>query len=474
MALRQLIVSKKIEALRADLKKNEEARAELEQRRSLLLTREAETEAALNEVTDETPEEDRQTVEAEAEQILHEGEALQAEEDQNAEARASLEQQIEQLQAELAELQERAKTPAPVPVKTPTERKDDKNMNTRAFFNMTMEQRDALFAREDVKDFAKRTRELAMQKRAISGADLLIPDVLLGVIREQTAENSKLLKHVNHRFVSGTSRVIVAGAIPEGVWTEMCAKLNELNLGFYGDEMDGYKVGGYIAICNAILEDSDINLVTEIVTALSKAIGMALDKAILYGTGVKMPLGIVTRLAQTEQPADYSAKARPWVDLHATNLQSITGKTGIELFKEIALVAANASNKHASGGKFWAMSEATKTKLVVESASINASGAIVTGTQNVMPLAGGTIETLEFIPEGIIIGGYGELYFVAERAGTRIAQSEHVRFTDDETVFKGTARYDGKPIIAEGFVGIGIGGDAPAASDVTFAADTAN
>ena len=38
-------------------------------------------------------------------------------------------------------------------------------------------------------------------------------------------------------------------------------------------------------------------LAGEIIDALGRAIGLALDKAILYGTGTRMPLGIVTRLA---------------------------------------------------------------------------------------------------------------------------------------------------------------------------------
>ena len=63
---------------------------------------------------------------------------------------------------------------------------------------------------------------------------------------------------------------------------------------------------------------------------------------------------------------------------------------------------------------------------------------------------------------------------LAERAGVQLATSEHYRFVEDQTVFRGTARYDGKPVIAEGFVGIGIAGTAPDADDVTFASDTAN
>ena len=71
--------------------------------------------------------------------------------------------------------------------------------------------------------------------------------------------------------------------------------------------------------------------------ALSQAIGYSVDKAILYGRNSastqKMPLGIVTRLAQTSEPASYPATARPWADLHTSNIISISsGVTGAALF----------------------------------------------------------------------------------------------------------------------------------------------
>ena len=90
-----------------------------------------------------------------------------------------------------------------------------------------------------------------------------------------------------------------------------------------------------------------------------------------------------------------------------------------------------------------------------------------------MPVIGGDIEVLSFLPDNVIIGGYFDLYTLAERAGTQFATSEHVCFLQDQTVFKGIARYDGAPAIAEAFVAIGIGGTTPNAT-MTFASDTAN
>ena len=478
MALRQLILSKKIEAKRAALAALDEAKQALETRRAQLNTREAEIEAAVNEVTDQTPEEERQAVEAEAEQFEQDAEALTSEEAEHEQQRSAIEQEIADLRSELEEINKRAQQlPAHENVPEMDQRKDEDNMNNRTnFFGMNFQQRDAIFAREDVKSFMQRVRELGMQERAVTGKELLIPDVFMGIIRDQTAQASKLLKHVNHRRISGTSRVVVSGVIPEAVWTEMCGKLNEMNIGFYGDEMDGWKVGGYIAVCKAAMQDSDPELAAEIINAITKALGYAVDKAICYGTGNKMPLGIVTRLVQTVQPDNYSTKARPWENLSETNVKAISSKTGLDLFKAIKTTMAAAKGKHATGSRFWAMNESTKATLEAEAMSLTAAGAFATGMVGAtMPNPmGGDIETLDFIPDGIVIGGYGELYFMAERAGVEIGVSEHVRFLEDEVVYKGTARYDGKPIIAEGFVAFGINGKKPTAADVTFAPDRAN
>jgi len=106
--------------------------------------------------------------------------------------------------------------------------------------------------------------------------------------------------------------------------------------------------------------------------------------------------------------------------------------------------------------------------------SISAAGAIVTGQQNTMPIVGGDIVIVDDVPDDVIIGGYGKLYTVGERQTKTFSMSEHVRFLQNQTVFKGVARYDGKPAIAEGFVAIGINGNTPTAANVTFAADKAN
>lgn len=462
-ALKALILRKKID-------QKQKALDALRAKDSDFEKREADIAAAAEEAETE---EDMTAVEEAAD-------ALEAELGAHAEAKGQLEREIGELEDQLeAEEAEQDTTPEPqgreaAPAENITTREENLTMQ-KAFRNMTPEQRAAFVSREDVKAYLAEIRAHMEEHRAINNAGLTIPRVMLGLLRENVAEYSKLYKHCDVRALGGEGRLVISGTVPEAVWTECCKVLNELDLTFNDVEVGCNKVGGYFAVCNAILEDSDIDLAAYLLEALGQAIGLALDKAILYGTGTKMPLGVVARLAQTAAPEDYPATARPWADLHTSNIKSITAANseGIKLFQGIITGSGAAKGRYSRGMKTWVMNETTYTELIAQATAVNASGAIVAGVNGAMPVIGGNIEVLSFIPDNVIIGGYFDLYLLAERAGEKFAQSEHVRFIQDQTVLKGTARYDGTPKIAEAFVAIGIKGTTPTAA-MTFAPDTAN
>lgn len=469
MALKAFMLRKKITDARKKLDALREKDAEFE-------TRKAELTASIDEAQTE---EERSAVEEAVDTFDAEEAAHEAEKD-------NLGKQIEDLEKELEEEEAKQDTTPPADVEAPKpeaendERKGNTTMSTRSnfFTRMSAQERDAFIARADVQNYLAEVRAAIKEKRAITNVGLTIPEVMLGLLRENIEGYSKLYKHVTVRRISGEGRMVIMGDIPEGVWTECCANLNELSIGFNDVTVDCFKVAGYFKICNATLEDSDLNLIAELLNVIGEAIGLALDKAILYGRNAagtqNMPQGIVSRLAQTAAPSGYPATARPWADLHTTNIQTIANTvTGKALFQKLILVAAAAKNKYARNGLVWVMNESTKLKLVAEAVAVNAAGAIVTGIGNTMPIIGGVIETLEFIPNDVIIFGYFELYLLAERKGEQFATSEHVYFLADQTVMKGTARYDGTPVIAEAFAAVGINGVTPTAT-MTFASDTAN
>lgn len=470
MALKALMLKRSID------KKKEELAALIEKDQSFE-AREAELETAINEAS----------TEEEQQAVSEEVEAFEAEKEAHDEAKSTLTSEIEGLENELSELE--AEAPTRNERKPHKERRAERGVtmteinirslpkNQRAFNALSVERRQAIVAQTDVKDFLSQMRSMKGQSRAVSGVELTIPIVFLELIAENMYRYSKLLNRVRVRDVNGEARQTIAGTVPEAVWTEMCGAINELSFAFNQITLDGYKVAGFIPVCNSILEDNDINLSSWIVEMISEAIGLAMDKAILYGKGSAsmMPLGIVTRLAQQSQPADYPANAPAWVDLHTTNILKIGGAdvTGAAFWSALMEATGATYTRYNRGTMFWAMNSKTYATLKSKLITFTASGDIVANLFGSLPIITGDIDVLEFIPDGDIIGGYGDLYLLAMRAGMTIESSREVQFIQDNTVFKGKQRADGQPIIPGAFVAININNtDVTTAMD--FAADTAN
>lgn len=468
MALKVLLMRKRLDGLRAKL-------AQLREKDDEFKTREEQLAAAIDEIgTDE----ERKAVDEMVTAFEQEREAHETEE-------SELEGEIAQLESELGEAEAAQDTePAGNAGGDPAPEAERNNgriytMRKNIFNRMGVQERDAFFAREDVRNYLGEVRSAIREKRALTNIGLTIPQVMLPLLKEAVEENSKLLKYVNLQTIGGEARMPVMGTVPEAFWTECCANLNEMDLAFSDAELDCFKVGGFYAICNASLEDSDVDLASLLIEAIGKGIGIALDKAILFGRNTsgnsKMPLGIASRLVQESEPAGYPATARQWVDLHTSNVKTIANSvTGAALITAIITNSAAAVNKYTGSAMTWVMNKKTYTKLMGAAVSVNAQGQIVSGLANTMPVVGGDIVQFEGVPDNMIVAGYFDLYLLGERAGAKFATSEHVRFLSDQTVFKGTARYDGMPVIAEGFVFIGIDSTTPVVSGVTFAQDVAN
>lgn len=442
-------------------------------------TREAELEQAIREAeAPEVTDDDRAELDERVEQF-------DAERSAHNEAKTALEKEIKAMTEEL-EAEER-KTPTINNAEKREERKESHTManiniralpmNQRAFDALPMEQRREIVERADVKEFFAQLRSMKGQTRAISGGELTIPVVLLDLISENVFRYSKLMNRVRVRNINGDGRQPVAGTVPEAVWTEMCAAINELTFVFNVVNLDGFKVAGFVPVCNALLEDSDINLASWIVEMLSESIGLAKDKAILYGKGAAshMPMGIVTRLAQTSQPAGYPANAPAWTDLHSTNIIKINGDSlnGAEFWAAITVAAGNTYTKYSRGELFWAMNSKTYAYLRSKAIATSVTGEWVALIGGRLPIISGDVDILEFMPDYDIVGGYGDLYLWGQRAGMTIEASREVQFIQDNTVFKGKERADGTPVIPGAFVAINVK-NIDVTTTMSFAADAAN
>ena len=204
MALKVLMLRKQIDEKRKALNEINEQLKGFE-------LRETELEKAIEEAQTE---EEKQVVTEEVEKFENEKKEAN-------EQKESLEEVISNLENELKEEEKEVEVPQPEEQEEkPEENKEEERgvktkMETRQFFNLNAQERDMFFAREDVKAYLGEMRSAIKEKRALTNVGLTIPQVFIGLIRENIINYSKLYKHCWVRQVGGTARAVVMGTIPE-------------------------------------------------------------------------------------------------------------------------------------------------------------------------------------------------------------------------------------------------------------------
>jgi len=423
MALRQLMIAKKIEQRKASL-------GELLEKETDLQKRSADAEKAIEEAKTE---EEIKVVEDEAAAIDTEKADLD-------EKKVTLEGEITTLEKELEELNEKEPLNNPEPTPAPESRQNMNGGQTRMRGNNyeTREQMVARLERAEVKDFYTRISSAITEKRAVSGSDILIPEAVINMIQTRIGDYSTLYNEVTVQKLNGTARVIMDGAIPKGIWVEMAGALEELSTSFSQTELDGFKVGGYIPIPNSIIEDSMINLASYVETRLAIANAKALDESILIGTPeAKQPTGIIPSVDGTHTvSSDGTLK-----DIMSHMALIDDGEDGAPIGEVIAVMKRSTYYKYIAPQTYLPTADG---RLVIQTAS---TPRLPDGTRIVFN---------QNVPNKKIVIGDFKKYLLGERSGIVISVSTDVKFIEDQTVFKSTARYDGKPVYPKYFVVITI------------------
>ena len=471
-ALKVLVLNSEITALRAQL-------TPLEQTRDGFAAREEQLRQALGEITETSTDEERNAVSSAVDTFEQERSA-------NAAEIARIQGEIDTRSAEIARLEaEQTPPPATPTVSNSDTRNNDhherslvpmNNTTERRWFGLTYAERDALMQSEQVRTFLKQIREARAQQRSVTGGELGIPDGFLPILRDLTYQESKFLRYCFTTSFRGTTRQNVAGVAPEAIWTEMKDRLNEIDIDFWQLTMDGFMVGGYMAVPNSVLmDDSDLSLTTTILQALASSLAKAIDKSIWFGTGESMPVGIITRLAAQTKPTWWGSQQGDFTDLHTSNILKLdlAAKNGVEFFRPLVAALAVAKPDYSNGTVIWVMNRKTHMDIQSRALAFNDAAALVAGVSNSIPIVGGEIVEWEVMPDNEIAGGYMSLYRSVEREGTTIESNTNVRWLENQTCFKGMQRRDGKPAIGEAFVLVNYGNVQPTTT-TTFGKDRAN
>jgi HK97 family phage major capsid protein len=409
--LKQLKIQKALELKRQKLK-------EIETKAADILKRSEDTQAALAEAASE---EDLNLLETE---IV----GIEKEQTDNEAEKKTVEDEIAALETELEEVTERAD-------KTKQQTQRSKGVSD-AMVNR-LEVRELLktgeyYKRSDVVEFYDKFKNL----RAVTGGELTIPEVVVNRIMEILGDYSTLYPLVDKIRIKGTARIIVDTDTTPATWVEQNAALPVGDVGTLATiDFDGFKVGKITFVDNYLLQDSVINLDTYIAQKIARAIALALDIAILNGTGAagKQPTGIIPSIPVGNQVSVASNAAL------------------VEFVKPIGLIDTGLDSV---GEIIAVMKRSTYYNHFLEfSINVDGAGNVVGRLPNLTrpDILGIRVVFNNSMAEDEVLYGDFQMYTLVERENIAVDSSDQVRFVEDQMAFRGKGRFDGKPTKADAF-----------------------
>lgn len=409
--LKQLKISKALELKRAKLKEFETKAADLLKRSEVIQT-------ALGEAATD---EDMNMLETQVADLEKEEADLEAE-------KKTVEDEIAALEDELKDVQERAdKTKSQTRSKGANETMEVNKLQVRELLKTG-----EYYKRSDVIEFYEKFKNL----RALTGGELLIPEIVVNRIMEILGDYSTLYPVVEKIRVKGTARILVDTDTSAAQWVEMNSALPVGDVGTPSTiDFDGFKVGKITFIDNFLLQDSVINTDEYVSRKIARAIALALDIAILNGTGAagKQPTGIIPSI-----PA-------------GNRVTVADGSPLVDYVKPIGLIDTGMD----SVGEITAVMKRTTyyNHFLEFSININDDGDYVGRLPNLTrpDILGIRVIFNNSMAEGEVLYGEFQHYTLVERETIAIDSSDSVRFVEDQTAFRGKGRYDGKPTKPEAF-----------------------
>lgn len=410
MALRQIMLAKKIEQRKTTL-------TELLKREDEFKTRSADLEKAIEEAqTDE-----------ELAAVEEETTKLDDEKKDFDEKKSKLEGEIAELEGELEQLNSKE----PPKQKRSNEKGAVEGMNRLQVRELL--KTGEYYKRSEVVEFYDKFRNI----RAVSGGELTIPEVVVNRIMDIMGDFTTLYPLVDKIQVKGTTRILVDTDTTAATWVEQAGAIPTGDVGTITNiDFDGFKVGKVTFVDNYLMQDSIVNLDDYVTKKIARAIALALDLAIVKGTGAanKQPTGILSQIP-------------------AGNKVSVTAdeKLLVNLVKKVGLVDTGLDS---SGEIVAVMKRSTYYNRLVEfSINTDSSGNVVGKLPNLRnpDLVGLRVVFNNNLDEDTVLFGDFSKYTLVQREAITIDSSDQVKFVEDQTAFRGKGRFDGKPTKPEAF-----------------------
>ncbi|MFC0525783.1 phage major capsid protein [Pontibacillus salicampi] len=284
------------------------------------------------------------------------------------------------------------------------------------------------------------------------GVETLVPATVIDRVFEDLKQRHPLLNTIDFVNTTGiTEWVVRKGDVNPAFWGKLTSKIKELlDDGFEKKKMDLYKLSAFIPVAKAMLNLGPQWLDRYVRTVLAEAMSIALEEAIVKGSGKEQPIGIIKDLKGAVTDGVYPDKT-------ATILADLKAKT---LGQKVMAPLTKGGKRSVSNVIMVVNPLDYWNKIFGEQVILNQNGTYVnTG----LPIPATIIQSVA-MPEGKMSVGLAKDYFMGAGSSREVETSNEYRFLDDEKVYMTKMYANGTPKDNESFLLFdisGIGAETP-------------
>ncbi|HGG0587177.1 MULTISPECIES: phage major capsid protein [Bacillus] len=257
---------------------------------------------------------------------------------------------------------------------------------------------------------------------SFAGTEALVPPTVIERVFEELTQNHELLNEINFVNVGAlTEWILKKGDVQTAFWGKLCAAHKELlDEGFETIDVNQYKLSAFMPVCKAMLDLGPVWLDRYVRTVLVESLKIALELAIVNGTGKDQPVGMLKDLL-TVTNGVHADKAvtgalENFSPFTLGNIMALLTKDGKRNPENVLLIVNPVD--------YWA-------KIFGYTTRPNADG---TYAYNVLPIPGKIIKS-NAVPKGKLIAGMAKDYFLGLGGAQRLDVYDQTRAIEDEDLY---------------------------------------
>lgn len=299
-------------------------------------------------------------------------------------------------------------------------------------------------------------------QQALTLIDETLPTTVIDAIMDDLVEAHPLLDAINFQNTGILTEILISTQDGRhlATWGKLCDTIvKELTAGTDVINLAQNKLSAFIPICKAMLEIGPVWIDRYVRTILLEAISNGLEKAIVLGTGVEEPVGMM------KDPNGVFHPQNGYPDLVAVPMNEITPETYGGILAALA-VGPNGLYRNVSEVLFICNPVDYYTKIMPAVMYRLPDGTWASR----FPFPTRVIQSV-YVPANKAVIGIGRRYFfgLGTGKGGKIEYSDHYKFLEDDRYYLTKLYGDGRPMDSTSFKVVDITAIRPVAPIVRVA-----